>query len=63
MKYRMLLFASIFVFAFLSSLTIGIMIYSQPQRPREDRGTPKCSIEIESSGARTAFLDCTNWEH
>src|SRR5215210_8544197 len=61
MKYRNLLFASVFVFAFLFSLTIGVIVYSQRERPKEDRGTPVCSIQVESSGRRTAFLDCTNW--
>ena len=61
MKYRKSFFASVFVFAFLSFLTISVGIYSQRQRPTEKRGTAACSIQIESSGDRTAFLDCTNW--
>ena len=50
MNYRMLLFVSALIFAFLS-LTIGVAVYSQRQRPRENRGTPACTIQIESSGA------------
>ena len=57
MKYRLLFFLSIFIFAFLSSLTVGILVYSQRSNTR---GEPVCSIEIESSGRRTAFLDCIN---
>lgn len=61
MKYRTLFYVSLFVFALLSSLTIGFMVYAQRTRPREDKGEPKCTIQVESSGARTAFLDCINW--
>lgn len=61
MKCRSLYFASVFIFIFLSSLAITVITYSQRVRPQEKRGTPKCTIQVESSGRRTAFLDCTDW--
>jgi hypothetical protein len=36
MKYRVLLLASVICFTFLSTLTVGVIVYSQRQRPRED---------------------------
>lgn len=59
MKYRILLFFSVIIFTILSS-TIGVFVNSQTERPRENRGEPACTIIPESSGRRTAYLDCIN---
>ncbi len=42
MLCRKLLILSVSVFVFLSFLTIGVIVYSQRERPREDLGTPYC---------------------